>query len=67
MAKITKVSDKLTKINDNFNINIFDNGFMVEASGKTADDDWATVKVMCSSEEELVQLVLDAISIEKDV
>lgn len=67
MAKITKVSDKLTKINDNFNINIFDNGFMVEASGKTADDDWATVKVMCSSEEELVKLVLDAITIEKDV
>ena len=66
MAKITKVSDKLTKINDNFNINIFDNGFMVEASGKDTDDDWATVKVMCSSEEELVQLVLDAISIEKD-
>ena len=38
-AKVTvsKVSDKLTKVNENFSVNMYDNGFMLEVSGKDAD------------------------------
>lgn len=66
MAKITKLSDKLIKIGESFNINIYDNGFMVEATGKDSDDEWSTAKVLCSTEDELIALVRDAINIKRD-
>ena len=31
---VTKLSDKLTKVNESFTINMYDNGFMVEAGGR---------------------------------
>ena len=47
MAKklIKKISDKLTKINDSLTINLFDNGYMVEVSGRDDNDDWTQVKI----------------------
>ena len=30
MAKVTKISDKLAKVNDNFTVNMYDNGYMLE-------------------------------------
>ena len=27
MAKVTKIADKLAKVNDNFSVNMYDNGF----------------------------------------
>ena len=31
------VSDKLTKVTDSFTINMYDNGYMIEISGKDHD------------------------------
>lgn len=53
MAKLTK----LAKVNDSFTINRYDNGWMVEVSGNNKKDDWATVKVVCNTEEDLVALI----------
>ena len=47
----------LTKVNDNMTINRYDNGWMVEVSGRTEDDDWTTVKLVCTSEEGLHALI----------
>ena len=66
MAKGTKISDKLAKVNDNFNINMYDNGFMLEIGGRNKDDDWATAKIMCNSVEELVALIKEASSMERE-
>ena len=66
MAKISKISDKLTKIGENFIINIYDNGFMIEATGRDNQDEWSTAKVLCSSEDELVSLIRDALTIKRD-
>jgi hypothetical protein len=52
-----KVSDKLNKVNESFTINMYDNGFMLEISGRDSDDDWANAKIMVPTVDELVALV----------
>lgn len=56
----------LTKIGDQVSIYLYDNGYMVEASGKDENDDWATVKLVCESTDELFKLVKQFISLERD-
>ena len=53
MAKLTK----LVKVNDNISIYRYDNGWMVEIGGRNKKDDWATSKIMCNTENELVELI----------
>ena len=53
MAKL----DKLAKVNDSITINRYDNGWMVEVGGRDKKDDWATAKVMCATEDELIALI----------
>lgn len=66
MAKVTKISDKLAKINDNLNINLYDNGFMVEVSGRNKDDDWATAKIMCADLDAVVAILKEAAEMERE-
>ncbi len=66
MAKVTKISDKLAKVNDNFTVNMYDNGFMLEIGGRNKDDDWATAKITCNSIEELVELIKEASAMERE-
>jgi hypothetical protein len=66
MAKVTKISDKLAKVNDNFSVNMYDNGFMLEIGGRNKDDDWATAKIMCNSIEELTTLIKEASAMERE-
>jgi hypothetical protein len=65
-AKVTKVSDKIFRMGENFTINIYDNGFMVDASGKDSKDDWTNAKIMVSSVDELVALVREIVEIERE-
>jgi hypothetical protein len=62
MAKkqINKLSDKLTKVNESFTINMYDNGFMIEVGGRDSEDEWKTAKIMVPTVEELVTLVKEA-------
>lgn len=66
MAKVTKISDKLAKINDNLNINLYDNGFMVEVNGRNKDDDWATAKIMCADLDAVVAILKEAAEMERE-
>ena len=63
---VNKLSDKLTKVNESFTVYRYDNGFMIEVSGKDHEDEWKTSKLMCSTEEELIALVKEAINIKLD-
>lgn len=56
----------LTKIGDQVSIYLYDNGYMVEASGKDENDDWTTVKLVCETPDELFRLVKQFISLERD-
>lgn len=51
---------KLSKVNESFTINRYDNGFMVEVGGRNQDDDWATCKILCNTEEEMLEVVKEA-------
>ena len=49
--------NKLTKVNDSFTVNRYDNGWMVEVSGRDKKEDWKNAKILCNTEEELIQLI----------
>ena len=40
------ISDKLVKVNDSFTIYRYDNGFMIEVSGRNSDEEYKTAKVL---------------------
>lgn len=69
MAKkptVNKVSDKLAKVGESFSVNMYDNGFMFEISGKDSDNEWKNAKIMCSTVEQLVALVQEATAMDRD-
>jgi len=61
-----KLSDKLSKVSDSLTLNMYDNGFMVEVSGKDLTDEWGTAKIMASSKEEVAAIIDEAVSMERD-
>jgi hypothetical protein len=60
------IEDKLSKISDSFTVNMYDNGFMFEASGRNAEGDWASAKILCNTLDDLVQLIKEASAMERD-
>jgi hypothetical protein len=63
---IAKVSDKLTKVSENVIIYFYDNAYMVEVSGKNAEDDWATAKLVCRDLTEVQTLIEEVDSLPKE-
>ena len=55
-----KVSDKLAKVGEAAQVYFYDNGFMVEVSGRDDQDDWKTAKIMCNTIEEVSDILKDA-------
>ena len=53
---VKTLGDKLDKVSDGFSVSRYDNGYMIEVSGKQ-EDDYATAKILVGSIEELVTLV----------
>ena len=62
MAKL----NKLAKVNENISINRYDNGWMIEVSGRDKKEEWKTAKIMCNTEEELVAVVKEWNSMDLD-
>ena len=55
-----KLSDKLSKVGDSLTVNIYDNGYMVEVSGRNEDGDWATAKILCNSLDDVTSIIKEA-------
>jgi hypothetical protein len=64
--QVSKLSDKLEKVNENYTINMYDNGFMIEVSGRDSDDEYKTAKIMVPTVEQLIELVKEAAEMERD-
>lgn len=64
-TKVTKISDKLSKVNDSFTIYMYDNGFMLEIAGNDHKEDWANSKIVCTSMADLVELIQEATELER--
>lgn len=62
MTKLTK----LAKVSESITINRYDNGWMVEVSGRNKKEDWATAKTLCNTEEELIALIKEYNQMEID-
>jgi hypothetical protein len=57
---MARINDKLAKVNDNFTVNMYDNGFMVEIGGRDHDDEWKTAKIICNTLEDLIAVITEA-------
>jgi len=57
---------RFKKVSDSFSVNRYDNGWMIEISGKNLDDDWTTVKIICNTEEEMFKLISSYNTLEMD-
>lgn len=60
------LNDKLAKCGDSLTVNMYDNGYMVEVSGRDSDDNWKTAKIMCSNLEEVNKVIVDASKMPRD-
>jgi hypothetical protein len=45
---------------------MYDNGFMIEVSGRDDENEWKTAKIMVTTVDELVALVREAAEMERD-
>lgn len=63
--KLMKLT-KLSKVNESITVNRYDNGWMVEVSGKDSDSEWKTAKILCSTEEEMLDVVKEWNTMEID-
>jgi len=64
---VNRLGDKVVKVSENFTVNMYDNGFMVEAGGRNKKGDYVTAKILCSTVDEVVSLVREACEMERDV
>lgn len=62
MSKLSK----LKKANESFTINRYDNGFMIEVGGRDEENDWKNCKVLCTTKEELFEVINEALDMEID-
>ena len=66
MAKtVSKVSDKLTKVNESFTVNMYDNGYMIEVGGSDSKDDWKTVKITVQELDNLIALIKEVVAMDR--
>ena len=56
----------LTKVNESFTINRYDNGYMIEVGGKDIENDWKTHKLICTTRDELFEVITEALDLPKD-
>ena len=63
---VSKIGDKLEKVSENYTINMYDNGFMIEVGGRDSDEEYKTAKIMVPTIEQLVELVKEAAEMERD-
>ena len=63
---MAKLANKLAKVNDSFTVNRYDNGYMVEVGGRDDEGEWANSKIICNTEEDLIAVIKEAITLPLD-
>jgi len=62
MAKLAK----LAKVNESITINRYDNGYMVEVGGRDEEGEWKTAKILCNSEQDMLDVVQEWTTMDLD-
>lgn len=63
---ISKIGDKLAKVSDSFTVNIYDNGYMLEISGRDIDGEWKNAKVLVQNLTQLNDLIAEVSELPRD-
>ena len=63
---MTKKLTKLAKVNESITVNRYDNGFMVEVGGRDSESDWKSAKILCSTEQEMLDVIKEWNTMEVD-
>lgn len=61
-----KLGRNLVKVGENFTVTTVENGFLFEISGRTENEDWKTVKMVCVNRDELNALIDESLSLPRD-
>jgi hypothetical protein len=64
-TKSLKLSGKLDRVGESFTVSMYDNGFMVEISGRDKRGDYKSIKMVCNTLEEVLGLVTEAAAMER--
>ena len=51
------IADKLTTVDEQISIQKYDNGYLIEVSGRDADDEWASAKILAVSIDDVHALI----------
>jgi hypothetical protein len=65
VKKIQKISDKLSKVYENYTINMYDNGYMLDVGGNDSNGDCKSAKIMVGTIDELVVLIKEVSEMER--
>lgn len=60
------INTKIVKVNDTYSVTMCANGYVVEISGRNADDAWCSTKLICTSISELYDLILEIDKMDKE-
>lgn len=60
------LAEKIAKVNDAFTVYRYDNGWMIEVSGRDSENDYRTSKTLCTTEDDLIALIKQYNSMEVD-
>jgi hypothetical protein len=69
MAKtktVNKISDKLVKVSESFQVYMYDNAYMIEVGGRDSEGDYKTVKLMVPALDQLQALIKEVTEMDRD-
>ena len=66
MVKKISVGGKLKNVSTSYTVNQYDNGYMVEVSGRNDDSDWVTARVVADDVDGLIEIIKEISSLPKD-
>jgi len=58
-------SKNLTKRNNDFSVEIIENGFVLSLGGLDSDDNWINTRVHCNSEESLFKIISGFVNLQE--
>lgn len=60
------INTKIVKVNDVYSVTMCANGYVVEITGRDAQENWSTSKLICTSMAELIELLGEIDSMDKE-
>ena len=61
------IGDKLAKVDESVTVQMYDNGFMLEAGGRNKKGDYVNAKILCNTLEELNSKEIELISVNNTI